>query len=130
MWEHWINLLQRWFPVTLRSSHQRCSIQKGVLRNLTKFTWKHLCQSLVFNKVAGLRPATLLKKRLWHRCFYCEFCEISRNTFFTEHIWTTSSRLWRKFLERTAIQKNICEKNCFWITEGPSAPIASGQFQY
>ena len=22
-----------------------------------------------FNKVAGLKPATLLKKRLWHRCF-------------------------------------------------------------
>ena len=27
------------------------------------------CQSLVFNKVAGLRPAALLKKRLLHRCF-------------------------------------------------------------
>ena len=23
----------------------------------------------LFNKVAGLRPATLLKKRLWHKCF-------------------------------------------------------------
>ena len=30
--------------------------KKGVLRNLTKFTGKHLCQSLFFNKVAGLRP--------------------------------------------------------------------------
>ena len=39
-----------------RSSHQRCSIEKGVLRNFAKFTGKHLCQSL--------RPATLLKKRL------------------------------------------------------------------
>ena len=28
---------------------------KGVLRNFTKFTGKHLCQSLFFNKVAGLR---------------------------------------------------------------------------
>ena len=33
------------------------------LRNFAKFTGKHLCQSLFFNKVAG-RPATLLKKRL------------------------------------------------------------------
>ena len=40
-----------------RSSHQRCSMQKGVLRNFTKFTEKHLCQSLSFNKVACLRPA-------------------------------------------------------------------------
>ena len=35
----------------VRSSHQRCSVRKGVLRNFTKFTGKHLC----------LRPATLLK---------------------------------------------------------------------
>ena len=37
-----------------RSSHQRCSMKKGVLRNFAKFTEKHLCQSLLFNKVAGL----------------------------------------------------------------------------
>ena len=44
---------------------QRCSVKKVFLdRNLTKFTGKHLCQSLFFNKVAALRPATLLKKRL------------------------------------------------------------------
>ena len=34
---------------------------KGVLRNFTKFTVKHLCQSLFFNKVAGLRPASELQ---------------------------------------------------------------------
>ena len=27
--------------------------EKGVLRNFAKFTRKHLCQSLFFNKVAG-----------------------------------------------------------------------------
>ena len=37
-----------------RSNHQRCSMQKGVLRDFTKFTGEHLCQSLFFNKVAGL----------------------------------------------------------------------------
>ena len=36
--------------------------KKGVLRNFAKFKGKHLCQSLFFNKVAGLRPATLFKK--------------------------------------------------------------------
>ena len=40
-----------------RTSHRRCSIKKGVLKNFTKFTGKHLCQSLFFNKVAGLRQA-------------------------------------------------------------------------
>ena len=34
-----------------RSSHQRCSIKKSILRNFTKFTGKHLCQSLFFDKV-------------------------------------------------------------------------------
>ena len=56
-----------------RSSHQGWSIKKGVLRNFTKFTGKHLCQSLFFNKVAGLRPVTLFKKTLWHRCFPVNF---------------------------------------------------------
>ena len=35
----------------------------------------------LFNKVVGLRPATLLKKRL-AQLFSCKFCEISKNTFF------------------------------------------------
>ena len=46
---------------TERSSHQRCFVRKGVLRNFAKFTGKHLCQSLFFNKVAGLRPEVALQ---------------------------------------------------------------------
>ena len=46
--------------------------RKGVLKSFAKFPRKHLCQSLFFNKVTGLRPATLLKKR---------HCEISKNNF-------------------------------------------------
>ena len=49
----------------------------GRIRNLVldfaKFTRKHLCQGLFFDKVAGLRSATLLKKRHWHRCFPVNF---------------------------------------------------------
>ena len=76
-----------------RSSQQRCSMKKGVLRNFTKFTGKHLCQSLFFNKVAGLRPeaCNFIKKETLAQVFSCEFCEISKNTFFTEHLWTTAS---------------------------------------
>ena len=37
---------------TSRSSHQRCSIKKGVLKNFQKFTEKHLRHSLFFNKIA------------------------------------------------------------------------------
>ena len=52
------------FSVCHRSSRPEMFYKKGALRNFTKFTGKHLCQSLFFNKVAGLRPATVLKKRL------------------------------------------------------------------
>ena len=57
-------------------------MKKGGLRNFTKLTGKHLCQqSLFFNKVAGLRPATLLKKRLWLRCFPESFAKLLRTPF-------------------------------------------------
>ena len=37
-----------------RTSYRKCSVRKVVLRNFTKFTRKHLGQSLFLNKVAGL----------------------------------------------------------------------------
>ena len=55
------NRQRRWFlgrqwsrAGPLRSSHQRYSVRKSVLRNLAKFIGKHLCQSFFFNKVPGL----------------------------------------------------------------------------
>ena len=42
----------------VRSSHRRCSVRK-------------VC----------LRPATLLKKRLWHRCFPVNFAKFLRTPF-------------------------------------------------
>ena len=40
-----------------------------------------LCWLLFFKKVAGIRPATLLKKRLWHRCFPVNFAKFLRTPF-------------------------------------------------
>ena len=48
-------------PVIFRSSHLELFCKKGVLKNFAKFTGKHPCQNLFLNKVAGLRPVTLLK---------------------------------------------------------------------
>ena len=58
-----------------RSSHLMCPIIKGAPKNFAKYTGKYLCQSLFLNKVGGLRPATLLKKRLWHRCLPMNFAK-------------------------------------------------------
>ena len=41
---------------TFRSSHRRCSIKKGVLKNLTKFTGKHLFWSLFLIKLQAWAP--------------------------------------------------------------------------
>ena len=49
---------------SLKAIARWCSVKKGVLENFSKFLGKHLCQSLFFNKVAGLRTAALLKKIL------------------------------------------------------------------
>ena len=79
------------FPVcqlsySFRSSHRKCSLIKGVLRNFAKFTGKHLCQTLFFNKVGGLRLATSLK-----HTFSCEFLRNFKEHLFTEHLWATAS---------------------------------------
>ena len=53
--------------------------KKGVLKNFTKPSAKHLCQRLFFNKVAGLQV------------FSCKIGEIFKNTLFTEHLRRTAS---------------------------------------
>ena len=70
-------------PVKLskhRSSHRRCSVRKSVIRNFEKFTGKHLCQGLFFNKVPGSG------QRLWRRCFPVNFAKLLRTPFLTEHL--------------------------------------------
>ena len=65
----------------VKSSHRRCSVRAGVLRNFSKFTGKRLFQSLS------------IKKDTLAQAFSGEFCEISKNNFFTEHVWATASVL-------------------------------------
>ena len=62
-----------WGSYHFRSSCPEVFYGKGVLTKFANFTGKHLCQSLFFNNVAALRPATLLKDRLCHRCFPVNF---------------------------------------------------------
>ena len=73
-----------------RSCDRSCSMKKSVLRNFAEFTRKHLCHSLFLNKVAGL-ACNFIKKETLAQVFSCEFCGISKNTFFTEQLWTTAS---------------------------------------
>ena len=54
-----------------RNSCPKMFCKKGFLRNFTKFTGKHLCQSLYFIKT----------KEILAQVFSCEICENSKNTF-------------------------------------------------
>ena len=77
--------------IQYRNGPRRCYLRKGVHRNFAKFTGEYLCQSLIFNKVAGLWHATLLKMRLWHGCFPANFAKFLRTLFFIEHLRATTS---------------------------------------
>ena len=70
-------------------------MKKLFFRNFAKFTGKHLCQNLFFNKVAGL-PASLLKKRLWNRCFPVNFSTFLRTPLLTKHPWWLLLTTWKK----------------------------------
>ena len=92
----WEKLLNKPLCCEERSSRQDVFCKKSVLRNFAKFTGKHLCQSLYLNKVSGLWPETLLKQRLWRRCFPVNFGKFLRTPFLTEHLrwllqWRVSS---------------------------------------
>ena len=71
----------------------RCSVEKVFFRKKSyKIIGKHLCQSLLFNKVTSLSQAyNFIKKETLAQVFSYEFCEISKNTFFTGHPWATVS---------------------------------------
>ena len=69
-----------------RSSRQEVFYRKGVFRNFEKFTGKHLCENLLFNKVAGLRTVTLLKKRFQYKCFSVYCSKFLKAPSITEHL--------------------------------------------
>ena len=71
-----------------RSSHQSCYEGKSVLRNFAKFTEKHLCQSLYFNKVAG-QACNFIKIEALAQVFPVNFAKFLRTPF----LQNTSGRL-------------------------------------
>ena len=74
---HLSNLHENIFSITLllfkETVVRRCFYKKDVLRDFTIFT--------------GLRLATLLKKKLWQRCFPVNFVKFLRTPFCTDHLW-------------------------------------------
>ena len=67
-------------PVYSEAVAQTCSAKKGVLKIVSKFTEKHMCQSAFYTKV------NFIKKETPTQLLPYNFCEIFKNTFFKEHL--------------------------------------------
>ena len=70
---------------------QRCSVKQVFLeisQNLQEDTCARV-SFLIKLQASGLQ--LYLKKETLAQVFSCEFCEISKNIFFTENLWTTVS---------------------------------------
>ena len=63
-----------------RNNHRRRSV-KEVFLEISQNSQENTC-------------ANFIKKESLAQVFSCEFCEISKNTFFKEHLWTTASVNW------------------------------------
>ena len=61
--------------------------KKGILENLQE----NNCARFSFLIKLQAKVCNFIKKETLARVFSCDFCEISKNTFFTEHLWATAS---------------------------------------
>ena len=60
------------------------------------------------------QACNFIKKETLEQVFSCEFCEIPRNIFFTEHLWTFASaytRVYFSFERQTVKKLNQTQRN-------------------
>ena len=67
--------------------------EKKVFLEISQNSQKNTFVRVSFNKVAGLRPhaCNFIKKESLAQVFSCEFCQIPKNTFFTDDFRTSAS---------------------------------------
>ena len=77
-------ILEMKISIPGRSSQERCSVKKGVLKNFANFTGKHLCWSLFLIKFQAFNPGTLLKRDSNTGVFLWSFRNF-KDTYFEGH---------------------------------------------
>ena len=78
----------------MRSSVKSCEIiaaTEDLCISLSQLRSQFLVSLREYSK--GWKKVKRLKETL-AQVFPCEFCKISKNTFFTEHLWATASEVW------------------------------------
>ena len=105
------NIIKVNWPFLIRSRGNRLGVfhKIRVFENFAKLTRKHLCQSLFFNKVTGLKPVMLLKRRL---CL--SYCSVVLINFYQQFLlWnTTGGFVWKSTCQN--ISKNLI--SFYWET--------------
>ena len=81
-----------------RSSHRRCSVKEGVVKNLQNFTGKHQRWSLFQIKLQA-KVCNFIKRRLQHMCFPVKF-----RKFLTTPI---SKNIWERLLMPSSDLQNL-----------------------
>ena len=74
----------RLLSTPFRSALLKKGVIKKVFLEILQNSQENACAWDSFLIKLQARPATLLKKRLWHRCFPINFVKFPRTSFFTE----------------------------------------------
>ena len=95
--KNWSKSFSQFIEFFFRSSFPEVFCEKRILKNFAKFTGKHLCHSLFFNKIA----CSFIKKRLWYRCFPVNFVKFLKTPFF--HKTAPGDCFWKMFYKKSAL---------------------------
>ena len=82
--------------IIVRSSHWRVLLKKGFLKN-SQNSQENTCARDFFLKSCKLEACNFINKKTQAQVFSCEFCEISKKTFFTEKPRKFASVWWITF---------------------------------
>ena len=69
-----------------------------MLLEISQISLENTCPRVSFLiklQVSGPQPCNFIKTETLAQAFSGEFCEISKKTFFTEHLWATASMLFK-----------------------------------
>ena len=84
------------------------AVTGGVLKSFTKFTKRHLCQSMP-------QSCNFIKKRLQHRCFPVNFVKFLRTPFFASDCFSKYESLYMVAPIHTCLIKS-CSENVWKIS--------------
>ena len=109
-WLDWSLRVKIGFWHATEAVSQKSSVKTVFLKSLQN-SQESTCARVSFLIKLQAAPATLLKKRLWHRCFSVNFERFLRIPFFIEHLRWLLLTLAFKLLKRD--QRNNSQK-LFW----------------